>query len=834
MKQINFLILIFLSTLTFPSLAQNPAHFILGEKHFTNIDIYTLFFDDNSDILYTGTNSGVYAYKQNKFIRIKETKEQIGSSFFQLKQDKNGVVFCCNLNGQIFKIVENKMILFYQMPPDEITTGFFFYFVENNIIAATRSKIIRINTEGESELLLDGHKKNPFSGDAPLRLFDCQQTQNGDVYIPIYSEYSTYSLLYRNGQLKKVISPFPTQKSYRITYLSLQDFVFSVNKKGSFKSTNPSFQSKVEPILDERLFPIGQNEVAGLGIKKGTRILSLQNDTLVEKQSFFEKHFTSAICTNKNGTLFLGSFGEGIKVIPNKKITQPRYDHHFLGIASSPDNEVYLSTRGGEIFQNKNGLQLIDKRNNNIDRVFYLQEDFNIKDIPKKNIFYDTPLNSIGAVKDLHQIDSNKIIITMLGTIALLTKDKNIAIDNLHYHLRRTLTPNIYFLFPPQRFTSVTWSPLDSTFYCANAFGVFARTWSSPKQDFILWEGDSFLGNDLEYYNNQLICATEKMGVLFFKNKIPIAQLTQKDGLKSNSIKRILVRDGLLYILTKAGMQIYNLERKVFLGLGVAEGLINDGVTNFTLSNDKLWLMEKHRFYAIDIASFSNTQKENPIAKLYIDSILINGQSIDHHHNNTFTYDKNEMNILVDYRNIESKAETKIQYTLEGFYDNWKTLPTFENNIEFQSLPIGNYNLKIKAVYRNQTTDTFNYSFEILPPVWQRWWFYLLFTFSVILISTIIFRYILKRQRQELAVKNELNNSKLTAIRSQMNPHFIFNALNSIQHLVLKGDVDNSYSFINKFASLVRKTLEFSEEEFITLAEEIKLIEVYLLSLIHI
>ena len=61
-----------------------------------------------------------------------------------------------------------------------------------------------------------------------------------------------------------------------------------------------------------------------------------------------------------------------------------------------------------------------------------------------------------------------------------------------------------------------------------------------------------------------------------------------------------------------------------------------------------------------------------------------------------------------------------------------------------------------------------------------------------------------------------------------MNPHFIFNSLNSIQDLVLKGDVDNSYTFITKFSNLVRRTLSYSEKDFIDFEQEIKLLELYL------
>jgi LytS/YehU family sensor histidine kinase len=61
-----------------------------------------------------------------------------------------------------------------------------------------------------------------------------------------------------------------------------------------------------------------------------------------------------------------------------------------------------------------------------------------------------------------------------------------------------------------------------------------------------------------------------------------------------------------------------------------------------------------------------------------------------------------------------------------------------------------------------------------------------------------------------------------------MNPHFIFNALNSIQDLVMQGDAENSYTYITKFANLVRKTLKYSDQNFIEFEKEIELIEVYL------
>jgi len=92
----------------------------------------------------------------------------------------------------------------------------------------------------------------------------------------------------------------------------------------------------------------------------------------------------------------------------------------------------------------------------------------------------------------------------------------------------------------------------------------------------------------------------------------------------------------------------------------------------------------------------------------------------------------------------------------------------------------------------------------------------------------LVFFILLKRQKRKVGLKNELNASKLIAIQSQMNPHFIFNAINSIQDLILKGDIDNSYNYIIKFSKLVRQTLHFSDKTFIDIEEEVELLKIYL------
>lgn len=78
------------------------------------------------------------------------------------------------------------------------------------------------------------------------------------------------------------------------------------------------------------------------------------------------------------------------------------------------------------------------------------------------------------------------------------------------------------------------------------------------------------------------------------------------------------------------------------------------------------------------------------------------------------------------------------------------------------------------------------------------------------------------------SLKENLAASQLTALRAQMNPHFIFNALNSVQQYILEGDVDQANRYLTKFSRLQREVLQHCDQPFISLEKEIEMLELYL------
>jgi LytS/YehU family sensor histidine kinase len=121
-----------------------------------------------------------------------------------------------------------------------------------------------------------------------------------------------------------------------------------------------------------------------------------------------------------------------------------------------------------------------------------------------------------------------------------------------------------------------------------------------------------------------------------------------------------------------------------------------------------------------------------------------------------------------------------------------------------------------------------SFSFTILPPLWKRNWFVLLSVLFIMATSILIIRNYLNRFRREETYRRSLAELEITAIRAQMNPHFIFNAINSIYNFVLTGDRKTSASYVARFARLIRNMLEFSAQKKITLEQELNTLRLYL------
>lgn len=125
-------------------------------------------------------------------------------------------------------------------------------------------------------------------------------------------------------------------------------------------------------------------------------------------------------------------------------------------------------------------------------------------------------------------------------------------------------------------------------------------------------------------------------------------------------------------------------------------------------------------------------------------------------------------------------------------------------------------------------SQTIRIHLMVLPPVWQRWWFYLMLAFLVGWFVWIWARRRVRRIHEENRIREEMGRLEATALRMQMNPHFIFNALESISNFILGNKKKEAIHYLSSFAKLIRNTLESAHEPTILLDQEIGVLRNYL------
>lgn len=148
----------------------------------------------------------------------------------------------------------------------------------------------------------------------------------------------------------------------------------------------------------------------------------------------------------------------------------------------------------------------------------------------------------------------------------------------------------------------------------------------------------------------------------------------------------------------------------------------------------------------------------------------------------------------------------------------------------FTNLSPGNYLFQAQVSRPGQEwgDEILQYQFQIRSPLWQQWWFILL---SVLFLGTVAYWYLrqrIKRINQRLRLENNLVDMERKALRLQMNPHFIFNALDSISSFIFRNDVEQAVRYLNNFAKLMRLTLESSMEHLHPVESEVSILKNYL------
>ncbi len=807
--------------------SQVPNHISLGKEQFANTDVYGIIYSKKHELIVT-TNKGVWKYGYSKekegFNKFPTLPEQRSNSFFDLKMSQKGVIYCKNLKNQIFKINDNAIELYYELSDKDKCNEFYYFIDPNEDLIIFGKRIIKVDKSRKTTVLFDP-KVNPDDWPDPI-FYKVNQSQDGTISSIGMHEKLFYVISYASGKVSS--SKLTSMKWNDDESLHLNSKIdrFNIGNDTIFLSERMSFGGidelphvDIKPNGIERFHQL-DNAIIGLHESKGYRIFSSQNDTLITSASIFPNTFISTVFLDNQGTLFLGTFGEGVIVVPKTNSLQYTTNNLISDFDVLPDNTAYLSTREGKVLKFdghtfKEELSV----NTNIDFIVSNPYKYNFT---KKPFFTDVIPNLFGLsrCKDAYPTQKGIYAATNNG-IKFIANNPNKSVLPAYFKKDHTVSPFIYQVYGERRFNRITVDEDTETIYFANDEDLFKMTPQGTVSK-LTAKGESIRCTDILMWNKQLIVATPNQGLLFYKDGKFQGSLSQ-NTVNASYIEKIDVLNNEIFIQTDKGIQIAQLPTGDMKYLGFKEGLTSNLINDFALTNDKIWIQEKHKIYAINLADIN--VKEEPI-NFHIDSILTTRNKHAVEKDFELSHNDRSLRVFLNYRDILRIGEAYYEYRINQ--SNWKSISAKQGELELNNLTLGEYDLEIRLHYRNGVSPIKYIHFLIKPAIWMRWWFYPLIVIILLSFIVLFYRRKLKKQAEHSRHMNELNASKMTALQSQMNPHFIFNALNSIQHLVIRGNKEEAYKYITQFANLVRRTLEYSEQETISVVHEMNLLEVYL------
>ena len=317
--------------------------------------------------------------------------------------------------------------------------------------------------------------------------------------------------------------------------------------------------------------------------------------------------------------------------------------------------------------------------------------------------------------------------------------------------------------------------------------------------------------------------ATNGEGLIHINSNEIVNKFDVSNGLSSNICKAVYSQDSLIWVGTNNGLNRLNLKTNTInifkKDSGLPSNEINDIISwkdqLIVATNDGLAIMDKdikpRQFIPnVNIAQVKILEKDTSV----LDS-----------------YDLNEKdrNIKINFEGITfyNPQDIKYEYKMSGIDEDW--VQTTNDQAQYTNLTPGNYTFAVKAKGLNSNwSDETILHFNIPAFYYEK----TVFKIGIGILATGLFilglNIYLNAIRKREQTKTALLKSQLTALRAQMNPHFIFNSLNSLSDFILKEEKKDANKFLTKFAKLMRMILNNSSNEYVSIEEEIESLNLYL------
>ncbi|MBR9854497.1 MAG: hypothetical protein GYB37_07960 [Algicola sp.] len=789
------------------------------------LECYTIIQDSNN-LMWLAGNTGLFSYNGESFTEHSIT-DQKGQSVFNLSEDEQGTIWCNNLHGQILRAPNGKQLSLFK-DLNNILKGSLaqLHHVDQSLVVSWSQGLLVLNkSTGEAifKYSLDIIHSQAVEG----KLYFI--TQMGEVYQLTDNELV---LLYKFKTKNSIRYPYFLKVNGELAISSIENQQLQIQLFGQEEQLK-----KFSGFTELKNVRIAQ--VAYLGDEmwfatdNGVLIYESQNGDYQLKNHILEEFFITSVTKDKDSNYWLSTLRNGVFLIPNIALEKLTLDWLKGSISSmaKTDSLLVLSTTKGEIIlmgidtmEVVDSLRLPDK--SVINKIFFnpftnriivstngdgsYSLDLATKRLIPQNRKYDVS-------KDLAFLNERESIYLTYNKSVLYNNSKSKEIDSSVIMQKRpyavvadTLTKESYIAYIDElvhydslwRHTSIRYK--DHPIYVSNLANTV---------DGIVWGSNP------------------KHGIIGIKNREVVKTFNLKDGLLGTNIQNLESDGHNLWLNTQHGIQLVDTQTGDIKSITGRDGVPNNLVDIKVVKNQVFAASQKDLF--LFDKNVQTSFKQIRVPDMYFTQIKLNNKDTAIQSTYRLPHQTNAISFGFHANTFRSSEFVSYEYQLQGLDTTWLT--TNKSPVTYESLPPGKFTFNIRPVSSEQKGKTLSVDVSIARPFWSTWWFFTL-NFLVVGVSVgLYFKHKIRTKEEEkqkelasLIKDKRLTNLKLENLRSQMNPHFMFNALNSIQLYIINNEKDLARTYLVKFSRLIRIYLEHGQKNEVTLAEEIEALKLYL------
>ncbi|MBI1305277.1 MAG: hypothetical protein GC181_01535 [Bacteroidetes bacterium] len=727
------------------------------------------------DKMLFGTNHGLYVKQQNKITHF--NLEQRDSNIYVTSLVQHQQMIFAGTNRGLIKVSPRNLNVIKMY---HISDGLPDNYIQ--CLAVQNDSTLFIGTYGRGLAVLKNNKVKVFPASLPADLiaYDLLIDEKGMLWIASQRK-GAYRIDLQNGSVDQYTERSGLSNNH--VRCIEQDFWGSIwlgtSGGGINQFTGQWFSNftKKDGLADNYVYAISQGVNGSIWVANGMRGVTRIDSIFTNlKDSVWENKKIKCMVQTRDSTWWFGTEGNGILLMKGENFTFLNTENGLCGDyikdLETDGNTVYVATLDG-------GISIVnrDEKGLNFKQFRYQTElpsnrIFSLHLMKNGDCWFGTEREGIGRIRN----EVAKMIIKG---------------DRIHFQAPRAMR-----------------SDTNNNLWIATSGGLLEYL---PESDSLIRRGETELKS-----SNLYLLEFDANGKLYIGHEKGL------DVLTLNSAGEVI--DGLSFGAPEGFVGIETCQNSVladnegFMWFGTVNGLTRYNPSRLEVSSKppKVWLENVDLFY-------------EPIPEGLFHFKTIRWDSITGLPE--FSYNKNHFGFTLNGIHLTHPARVMFQWMLEGYEESWTPVSS-KRDATYSNLPPGNYVFRYRAVTDDgQISAEKEWPFVILAPFWQTLWFRILV--SVFILALLIFSFglylrRLRKQREQLEFEKELIELEQKALRLQMNPHFLFNALNSIQSLVALENTKEARNYLQKFAKLMRLTLQNSRQDRIALSDEISTLDNYL------